>query len=377
MKLGVPAASRLESGGTAVACDIATPDGPRQVYFNVGEHLGAGEVGVDAFVCLGVVPAMRVGREITCSTPVSPRLAAALPKIQQTFAKWYPQDLTPVRLVAPLREERTLRPTRGVGCSFSGGVDSFYSILRHSDEIDTLIFAHGFDVPLGNTELRRRVSGQLQQAAAALGKRLVELETNAREFLDAYGNWGAHTHGAALAAVAHVLSPLLRKVYIPSTYTGGDLFPWGTHPVVDPLWTSEDVEIVHDDDGATRVAKTFALAGSDVAMSHLRVCWENRDNAYNCGQCEKCLRTMLTLRLAGALDRCRTFAVPFDLDRVSRLVLTSDARRRFYQELLAAAKQCGDRDAAAVVEQVLRRRGHVKRWLARTAGGLRRRVLGW
>ena len=47
-------------------------------------------------------------------------------------------------------------------------------------------------------------------------------------------------------------------------------------------------------------------------MRHLRVCWQNPDNAYNCGRCEKCFRTMLDLWVVGALDRCDTLPHQFD-----------------------------------------------------------------
>ena len=42
------------------------------------------------------------------------------------------------------------------------------------------------------------------------------------------------------------------------------------------------------------------------AFSRLRVCWQNTGN-YNCGVCEKCVRTMLALRALG-VDRCAMFS---------------------------------------------------------------------
>ena len=104
-------------------------------------------------------------------------------------------------------------------------------------------------------------------------------------------------HGAGLAAVAYALAPVHRKVIIASSYASADLHPWGSPPLLDPLWSTESLEIVHDG-GETRLEKLRGLAGHPEGLALLRVCWENADEN-NCGRCEKCLRTMLELRALG------------------------------------------------------------------------------
>jgi hypothetical protein len=108
----------------------------------------------------------------------------------------------------------------------------------------------------------------------------------------------------ALGAVALLLSPLFSRVYIPSSHDYSQLVPWGTHPLVDPLWSTDDLEVVHDGCEATRLEKTALIASHDVALRHLWVCWGGR---FNCGDCNKCQRTILALQALGALDRCTTF----------------------------------------------------------------------
>jgi hypothetical protein len=321
------------------------------------------------------VPAMNTGEDITVAAPVSAKLAGAIPNIQATLAGWYP-ELRRVHFTAPTYQLITNQKPRGVGCFFSGGVDSFYSAITHADEVDTLIFVHGFDVPLANVRLRERVSTQLRAAAASLGKRLVEVETNAREILDPYGNWGTHTHGSALASVAHLLSGMIGKVYVPSSACRDEVFPWGSHAALDPLWGSEALEVVYDIDDATRADKTFAIARHDAALKHLRVCWQNAEGAYNCGRCEKCMRTMVTLQVAGALERCGTFDAPLDLAAVARLGIVKPARRRFYEDILKAARAAGDERIVRAIEGALtapRQRG----WLMTQAGRVKCKALGW
>lgn len=83
------------------------------------------------------------------------------------MAAWYPHLLRPVPILA---EPRPAEPVGGGQrmALFSGGVDSFFTVLKHYDSIDALLFVHGFDVPLENLALRRRISSCLQRAADEL-----------------------------------------------------------------------------------------------------------------------------------------------------------------------------------------------------------------
>jgi hypothetical protein len=357
-----------------VSCKLTVGAASHDVFYRTSAPIDSPHA--EPFLCLSLIPSMQTGENVVSQTPISAKMIESLPRIQNIFAGWYPELH---RFESRMPSRAVKHPEqRGVGCFFSGGVDSFYSVLRHAEEIDTVIFAHGFDVPLSNTALRHRVSTALRAAAAALGKRLIEVETNAREFLDHYGNWGKHTHGSALASIAHLLAQHVRKVYVPSSGTRDEDLPWGSHPAVDGLWSSEAVEIVHDDDTVTRFDKVREIAKSDVALAHLRVCWENRDNAYNCGRCEKCMRTMMMLRLAGGLDRCGTFDTALDLAAVAQLRnVKSVLRRRYYQEVQDYAEKAGDVQMARAVQAALHPTHGVGSWFKKKAQGARRRLLGW
>ena len=52
---------------------------------------------------------------------------------------------------------------------------------------------------------------------------------------------------------------------------------------------------IHDGAEARRCDKLRRLAESAPALKGLRVCWQ--DAGFNCGRCEKCLRTMIALHL--------------------------------------------------------------------------------
>lgn len=207
----------------------------------------------------------------------------------------------------------------GVGCFFSGGVDSFYSALHHRDRITHLIFVHGFDVRLAQVELADEIRTNLRAAAAELGKPLIEVSTNLLEGSGRLLRWGDEYHGAGMAAVALSLNPMLKEVIIPSSDDESRLQPWGSHPSLDPLWSSRALRLTHDAVDVTRVEKVASVAANPTAMKYLRVCFDNLSGMYNCGRCEKCTRTRITLELVGAGGRCSSLPPDIDLSRVANL----------------------------------------------------------
>jgi hypothetical protein len=233
---------------------------------------------------------------------VSPLLASNLETIRDIYAAWIdgghqvPLNFQPSPDGAPAAS--------GVSLFFSGGVDSFYSLIKHRDEVENLVLVHGFDVPLADTKTFALAEAQALEAARLFGKRLIVARTNLHFEQPAIPcSWGMY-FGAALAAVAHALAPNHGKIFIASSYSFANVHPWGSHPLLDPLWSTEVVQIVFDI-GATRMDKLRALVQYPEALSRLRVCWENLGE-YNCGLCEKCVRTMLGLRAFG-VDRCAAF----------------------------------------------------------------------
>jgi hypothetical protein len=197
----------------------------------------------------------------------------------------------------------------------------------------------GFDIGLSDDSLWKLTVQHLGTAADDLGIPLVTVETNARMFLDRAGPWGLVSHGAGLAGVGHLFGEQIHQVLIPSSHNLNDLYPWGSHPLLDPLWSSDSVRFVHDGAHLTRVEKTALLAESSVALRHLRVCTRNPGGEYNCGRCEKCVRTMIGLELAGALKLCKTFPEIPIAELLALLWVTSANSASFARENLAVARQ--------------------------------------
>lgn len=273
---------------------------------------------------------------------VSPRLASSLETIRDIYVAW--TGLSQIPLSFEVSSD-AVASSGGVSLFFSGGVDSYYSLIKHRDEVENLILVHGFDVPSADAKTFAQAEAQASEGARLFGKRLIVVRTNMRwerpsdppltnlswECPHVPCGW-MMMHGAAMAAVAHALSPNHGKVYIASSHSYADLHSWGSHPLLDPLWSSDTVQIVHDS-GETRIDKLRAVSQYSDALARVRVCIESFGDK-NCGVCEKCIRTMLGLRALG-VDRCSAFPDTLTPQLARQQTLNSD-NVLHWRELLSA-----------------------------------------
>lgn len=292
----------IKNDGTKISAIIDGVEGKKnfELWFSMPTKIGYFG---DPFLAALLPTAMKLGKNLKISEPVSPKLLQQISQIQALWSQWY--EWKPVQVIAEAKTKEF--KTDGVGCFFSGGVDSFYSLIKQlkTDNPPThLIFAHGFDIPLDDTERYEQVRPRIEAIADELGVGAVFPTTNIRQLTNGICDWGTVQHGAAIAAVS--LGGQFKNIIIPATHTYSDSFSWGSHPLIDPLWSTEYLTITHDGCEATRVQKVIELSKSQIALDNLRVCWHTK-NEYNCGKCEKCIRTMVNLVVADSLDQCKTF----------------------------------------------------------------------
>jgi hypothetical protein len=178
---------------------------------------------------------------------------------------------------------------------------------------------------------------------------------NARQLFNTVISWDFY-HGSVLASTAHALGGVLGRCVIPSTHTYAELLPWGSDPLLDPLWSTEGVEVIHDGCETTRTEKVQRLAEWPLALQHLRVCWPDWIEEYNCGKCEKCIRTMIALHVAGALPRSRTFPRALDPTHIRNVRLITGASSLGYMTELLGVLQTRpeDKAIARAVSHVIR-----------------------
>ncbi len=340
-------------GGAWVRVLLRDPSAEWAVDFD-GPCIGAR--GDDDFlVPLTLLPAMAQDLDLVLPAVRSAMLRGSLPRLQETYAAWFPgfrrTTITTGDARGPAPADRGRKRSIAL---FSGGVDSFYTVLTERARIDALLFVSGFDLCLGRLEEpdEDQVLSRLGAAAARLGLPLLHIRTSLRRYTDRWLRWGDHYVGSGLATVALLLADAFDEFIIPSTHTAPVGFPYGTHPETDPLWSTERIRLrVHGDD-TPRPAKVAEISRSGIALDTLRVCWENPAGAYNCGRCEKCQRTMAELYLAGALTYCATLPDVIDLKALATLPVQDASRRSFAMSLRRAA-QASEQPLARAIQAAL------------------------
>jgi hypothetical protein len=272
----------------------------------------------DAFAAALLLPAMRAGEPLEIVPPISPRLAFNLPRIRDIFHTWWP-DFPRIGIDLNTRADESRPRASGAATFFSGGVDSFYSLLKYrkgAAELPTplshIVFMKGIESRLEFKEHARESETWVQEVAAAAGVECIVGEGDIRTSLQGPEDnlhWERHYHGSALAAVALGLSHRLAYVCIPSAFNYNHLVSHGSTPLVDEMYSTENLYVLHDGAESTRANKIASIVkwDRDLVLNHLRVCIMNAGGAFNCGRCYKCVRTAIPLYVLGLWDRAHTF----------------------------------------------------------------------
>ncbi len=273
----------------------AEVDGDR-VWFKVSSDIDL-SFRAEPFVAAGLLEAMIRGvpLEVEKGIPLSPVLHQQLAEIQEIYSCWN-TDLSVIKIDAELVEAESI--SGSVGSFYSAGVDSSHTLMRHRDEINDLILILGFDGGTSDHDWDKRIF-EHQEFANKIGKKLVVIKTNARDFASQRKIDWSFGHGLCLAAFASILK--YQKLLIPSSHTYNELFPWGSHPLSDPMWSTGANQVIHDGAGCRRGKKMRDLCRDQEILDSLQVCW--RSTLRNCGTCPKCVRTMIALNLLGG--RCK------------------------------------------------------------------------
>ena len=244
----------------------------------------------EAFACACLLPAMSAGENLRIDTPVCDRWLENIARSREIAERWWAYSGGEIAAASVHRPSADL----GVAMFFTGGVDSFYTLLNAPEKIEAIVFVEGFDVKLTDYARLQNVHRWLKAIADSKGVELITVQTNMREHpVFRRISWEI-SHGSALAAVGHCLSRRFSRFYIASTELRAP--PWGSHPELDETWSSRGARFVNHAPDVSRLEKVESIARDPLVGNYLRVCWQNRSSDLNCGVCEKCLRTQLALR---------------------------------------------------------------------------------
>lgn len=341
---------RLTSDGSERT--LSADCGGFEVYYRFPDAVDV-RLSADPFVAACLVPAMYLGTdiEVESDAPLSTVLLENLQTIQSIYSLWEDQlrcKLQPVKITGAVPTRPDAASGVGVASFFSGGVDGTYTFLSNREEIDFLLFVKGIDMQLSSTALFAEALEKNREYLRKRGKVLHTCETNVRFLGYEHGLSWTVCFGGGLSSIA--LAAGLQKLFLASGQTYAETTHEGSNYITDHLWGNGVTQIVHDGAEVRRARKLALLAEDTDALEILRVCWHDR--GYNCGECEKCLRTMTSLRLL----RIESPGFPPLTDKmikekIASMRIYSEPNFAFVEENLRLAQDVGD----VVLEKALKR----------------------
>ncbi|MBP3891530.1 MAG: hypothetical protein J6D29_05090 [Solobacterium sp.] len=211
-----------------------------------------------------------------------------------------------------------------VGTGLSCGVDSFYTILSLSQKhdetpLDVLTFfnvgSHRSTSGFGDEESRRLFQQRLDmnmKCAEELGLPLLVVDSNIGEYLCRHQVPFALVHAFCSLSAVLACGSYFNRYYYASGQTKYDpsrlnkatgfveskLCPW---------LSTEYVDLASYGGDKTRLQKLQDIVDYPLVQKHLNVCWRELKN---CGECPKCIRTLMELYLLGKVDK---YGSVFDL----------------------------------------------------------------
>ena len=358
------------SGASRVVADFDWEDSDRprqQIYYEAPHPFEADlTCSPHAFLVAAFIPAMRYGeRRVTVEGHICPELRGGLQVAMRWLHQWHGDSRRPLAIEAPTESSPPPRAGNGrAACFFTGGVDSMATLRQnrlefaaeHPNSIRDGIIIYGLEVD--RQTAFNDVVASLSLVADDARITLVPIASNIRSLDLDWGFWEFEWEGAVYASVAHALSRRISSAAISSTYDVPHMTVLGSHPLLDPNYSSASVRIRHEGVTMSRLDKLRLIAEWPAGLDRLRVCnvVENyRERTINCGRCEKCIRTMLGLAAIGALNKTGAFVAP-DLTPhavVTHAQIHSPHLEAFYRELVKPLVAQGRLDLADAVEQVL------------------------
>jgi hypothetical protein len=301
---------------------------------------------MNAFLCATTMMSMARSRDLHIAGPVSKSLLYNLDAFQEAYATWIPSTYKRVTITADVECDDLRLPVGDAVMTMSGGVDAAFSYFRHTNRWNTsrpynikgVVLAQGLDTPLSDPTQFNFVRDCVERQIDGDDVPLYLVRTNLRrgEFVP---NW-THSHGSGLASLLHQFDGVASTGLIAGDFRYDALtLPWGSSPVSNPLLSSGAMTVTYDGAGYGRTEKIAALSLQPKLVSNLSVCHKGPGGSH-CGECEKCIRTVLNFR-ANKLPLPSFFPRDITDEQISGIPIANEVQRKFAIDILKRARRNG------------------------------------
>ena len=320
----------IHDGKSRCLCNIFVDDELRTIWFDTSEEYGdylCIERG-DAYLIGLLNWAMRRGDSIVSDIPITEELyynitVSLIPSLVK-----YSKGLHPIDITCKLAPAITQGTAVGTGCSC--GVDSFTTIYKHMDNepFDEFSLTHlcinnvGAFAECYSEYGKEKTKTERYAISQAVAKELsLPLIVTDSNFADVFEQDHLLSHTYSSVFAIYMLQKLWKKYYYSSSghdYSEFSLIDNDTKSAAFyellslQCFSTFGLRIYSDGGEMTRLEKTELIADYSIAQKRLHVCLTR---PYNCGKCDKCLRTLLTLDCIGKLE---SFSNVFDIEEYKR-----------------------------------------------------------
>lgn len=308
--------------------EILSDSFKKTYYFEVEENYGKYLCfeRSDAFVVGLLYFSMVHGFNIICEAPLSERLYYQLTNTYiPNMSRQDPELFKEITITAQL-DSKPIMNIGGVGASVSGGVDSFYTILRNYNKktkeynITHLLLTDCFNIYHEEAETRKRFEDMCVSAkkiSDELGLDFISIYTNENIF------W--YPHFVDLYCMRYCSLPYaLQKLFAVYNYSTSYQYKDFTFKAENRdashydfftvhLISNENITFYSSGGEASRADKAEYIANNKVVQKYLQVC--NLHHTVNCCVCDKCIRTQLDLY---ACKKIQKFDAVFDLNEFEK-----------------------------------------------------------
>lgn len=241
----------------------------------------------------------------------------SLPNLKKGYETMFPESLFKGNVVVKNLIEVEKTDEQLCAMFYSGGVDSMFTFISHTDEQPDLLSIWGSDIKYDNENGWRLVHRAIEEVVEKYNLTEAVFHSSFREFdnenvLHAEfkgqlkdGWWHGVKHGIAL--LSHV-APYAYLHHITKMYIASSNCPEDGHvrcasnPLTDNQVRFANCQVLHDGFEKNRqkkIQKIVEFCKKNHTYLPLHVCWESQQGG-NCCHCEKCYRTIVALLAEGA-----------------------------------------------------------------------------
>lgn len=291
---------------------------------------------LDAFLLGLLYKGMSEAKNIVCETGISEELLFQLKTYFIPVVSSQMPDLSFINIEAPIINE-PLTTEGAVGTGNSGGVDSFYTLIKYNSKdlgsfkLTHVIFTNISTADRDDERIRKlfeRDKHDKRLIAKELGLIPIELYTNLYSFYESQFIFNYY-FTPQYASSSYALGKLFSKYYYSSGVSVSD-FSMNHDYIKDSAYydlftldciSTKNLKLYSSGSEVGRVEKTRYISNDKTVQNHLQVCAVEQSSSFyeingnyleklNCGHCTKCFRTISTLYGLGCLEE---FENVFDL----------------------------------------------------------------